>query len=118
MRCIKCGGDTKVTDKRENLENATRRRRECLKCKLRFTTYEKIIEPKEKVLKEDIPKEKILKPIIQKVKKIKKVKPQTKKIKEVKKIKQKKRPLPEELEDIKFDDLEDEEFDYDEMEEM
>ena len=40
MKCKFCGGDTKVTDKRESPEGA-RRRRECLKCKKRFTTYEK-----------------------------------------------------------------------------
>ncbi len=44
--------ETKVTDKRES-NNATRRRRECLKCKKRFTTYEKI-EPIERfVIKKD-----------------------------------------------------------------
>ena len=40
MRCVYCGAETKVTDKRESHEG-TRRRRECLKCKKRFTTYEK-----------------------------------------------------------------------------
>jgi len=41
MKCIFCGSDTtKVTDKRES-PDGTRRRRECLKCKKRFTTYEK-----------------------------------------------------------------------------
>lgn len=40
MKCIYCGSETKVTDKRESPEG-TRRRRECLKCKKRFTTYEK-----------------------------------------------------------------------------
>ena len=40
MKCIFCGSDTKVTDKRES-GRETRRRRECLKCKKRFTTYEK-----------------------------------------------------------------------------
>ncbi len=40
MRCIFCGSETHVTDKRESPEG-TRRRRECLKCKKRFTTYEK-----------------------------------------------------------------------------
>jgi len=40
MKCIYCGGDTHVTDKRE-APLGTRRRRECLKCKKRFTTYEK-----------------------------------------------------------------------------
>ena len=40
MKCKFCDADTKVTDKRESPEG-TRRRRECLKCKKRFTTYEK-----------------------------------------------------------------------------
>jgi transcriptional repressor NrdR len=40
MKCIFCNSNTKVTDKRESPEG-TRRRRECLKCKKRFTTYEK-----------------------------------------------------------------------------
>ncbi len=40
MRCIFCGELTRVTDKRES-SNGTRRRRECLSCRKRFTTYEK-----------------------------------------------------------------------------
>ena len=40
MKCIFCGSEsTKVTDKRE-AQDGTRRRRECLKCNKRFTTYE------------------------------------------------------------------------------
>ena len=44
MHCIKCGcEESKVVDSRSIEEgNAIRRRRECLKCKNRFTTYEKI----------------------------------------------------------------------------
>src|SRR5438552_14445381 len=44
MRCPKCGGqDDKVIDSRASREGATiRRRRECLKCGHRFTTYEEI----------------------------------------------------------------------------
>jgi len=43
MRCPYCGSKaTKVTDKRDSSEEGiTRRRRECLKCKRRFTTYER-----------------------------------------------------------------------------
>ena len=42
MNCPYCDHkDSKVTDKRESPEGI-RRRRECLKCKKRFTTYEKI----------------------------------------------------------------------------
>lgn len=40
MKCIFCSEDTHVTDKRES-PDGTRRRRECLKCKKRFTTYER-----------------------------------------------------------------------------
>jgi transcriptional repressor NrdR len=52
MRCIFCQSDTKVTDKRESPEG-TRRRRECLKCKKRFTTYEKPIQKDIIVVKKD-----------------------------------------------------------------
>jgi transcriptional repressor NrdR len=41
MKCPYCLTNTKVLDKRES-KDATRRRRECLKCKKRFTTYERI----------------------------------------------------------------------------
>lgn len=44
--------ETKVTDKRES-HDATRRRRECLKCEKRFTTYEKIDEIERYVVKKD-----------------------------------------------------------------
>ena len=41
MKCPFCSHEeTKVTDKRDS-EELTRRRRECLKCERRFTTYEK-----------------------------------------------------------------------------
>lgn len=44
MHCIKCGcEESKVVDSRAIEEgNSIRRRRECLNCKYRFTTYEKI----------------------------------------------------------------------------
>jgi transcriptional repressor NrdR len=44
MKCPYCGSnDTKVLDKRETEEDlVTRRRRECLKCQKRFTTYERV----------------------------------------------------------------------------
>lgn len=41
MKCVFCGANTRVTDKRESNEG-TRRRRECLKCRKRFTTYERV----------------------------------------------------------------------------
>ena len=52
MKCIFCSGETKVTDKRDS-EGETRRRRECLKCKKRFTTYERTEEPNFIVIKKD-----------------------------------------------------------------
>lgn len=42
MKCPFCSyGDSKVTDSR-TVENGIRRRRECQRCSLRFTTYERI----------------------------------------------------------------------------
>lgn len=41
MKCAFCGHeDTRVTDKRDG-EEITRRRRQCLSCSRRFTTYER-----------------------------------------------------------------------------
>lgn len=40
MKCPFCSGSTKVTNKRDSPQGV-RRRRECLKCKKRFTTYER-----------------------------------------------------------------------------
>ena len=44
MRCPKCGSrDDKVIDSRQSRDGASiRRRRQCLKCKYRYTTYEEI----------------------------------------------------------------------------
>ncbi|MBR0119814.1 MAG: transcriptional repressor NrdR, partial [Eubacterium sp.] len=44
MKCPVCGAlDTKVIDSRPADDNSSiRRRRECLKCEKRFTTYEKL----------------------------------------------------------------------------
>lgn len=44
MTCNKCGAiESKVVDKRNNKENNTiRRRRECVVCGNRFTTYERV----------------------------------------------------------------------------
>ena len=46
MKCPYCNKEvTKVIDKRETEDlEATRRRRECLKCSKRFTTYERVEE--------------------------------------------------------------------------
>lgn len=55
MRCPKCGGqDDKVIDSRASREGSTiRRRRECLKCSNRFTTYEEIEHEGLMVIKRD-----------------------------------------------------------------
>lgn len=44
MRCPRCGeADTKVVDSRQSKTgDAIRRRRECLECEARFTTYERL----------------------------------------------------------------------------
>ena len=53
MRCPFCNhAETQVTDKRD-VDFETRRRRECLKCKKRFTTYEKIESKDLRVIKKD-----------------------------------------------------------------
>jgi transcriptional repressor NrdR len=55
MRCPKCGQqDDKVIDSRASREGATiRRRRECLACGYRFTTYEEVERGGLLVLKRD-----------------------------------------------------------------
>jgi transcriptional repressor NrdR len=55
MRCPKCGcQDDKVIDSRGSREGSTiRRRRECLKCNHRFTTYEEIEHEGLMVIKRD-----------------------------------------------------------------
>src|SRR5450432_2234672 len=55
MRCPYCHGpENKVLDSRESHEGAvTRRRRECLGCKRRFTTYERVEELMPLVVKKD-----------------------------------------------------------------
>ena len=57
MDCPHCGSGTRVTDKRES-PAGTRRRRECLKCKRRFTTYERIGKGEFFVIKKDGRREK------------------------------------------------------------
>lgn len=53
MRCPKCGSsEDKVVDSREARDgHAIRRRRECLKCQFRFTTYEIVEREELRVLK-------------------------------------------------------------------
>jgi transcriptional repressor NrdR len=55
MRCPKCGGqDDKVIDSRSSREGATiRRRRQCIACGFRFTTYEEVEWSGLMVLKRD-----------------------------------------------------------------
>ena len=55
MRCPKCGSqDDKVIDSRASREGSTiRRRRECLQCSHRFTTYEEIEHEGLMVVKRD-----------------------------------------------------------------
>jgi transcriptional repressor NrdR len=58
MKCIFCdSSETKVTDKRES-PDGVRRRRECLKCKQRFTTYERAEKKEIIVVKKDGRREK------------------------------------------------------------
>jgi len=54
MICPFCRhGETKVIDSRASQQFAIRRRRECLSCERRFTTYERIEESPLKVIKKD-----------------------------------------------------------------
>ncbi len=60
MKCPFCSyAETSVVDSRDTDEmQTTRRRRECLKCKKRFTTYEKPEEPDLYIIKKDGRREK------------------------------------------------------------
>ncbi len=55
MRCQQCGSvDNKVVESRDVADGeAIRRRRECLKCEYRFTTYERLERPTLVVVKRD-----------------------------------------------------------------
>lgn len=55
MRCPKCGSrDDKVIDSRQSRDSSSiRRRRECLSCAYRFTTYEEIERSDLRVVKRD-----------------------------------------------------------------
>jgi len=58
MECPYCGNKTsRVTDKRDS-PSGTRRRRECLKCKKRFTTHERVSENNLYIIKKDKRREK------------------------------------------------------------
>ena len=60
MKCPFCGHpEDKVVDSRESKEGqAIRRRRECLSCKRRFTTYERLDEIPYMIVKKDNRREK------------------------------------------------------------
>jgi transcriptional repressor NrdR len=62
MKCPFCGfANDKVVDSRESKEaDSIRRRRECLKCEKRFTTYERIDEIPYMVVKKDGRRQKVL----------------------------------------------------------
>jgi len=55
MRCITCGNlEDKVIDSRMSKDGTTiRRRRECLQCEYRYTTYEQIERTELRVIKKD-----------------------------------------------------------------
>ncbi|HEU4949341.1 MAG TPA: ATP cone domain-containing protein, partial [Candidatus Deferrimicrobiaceae bacterium] len=55
MKCPRCGHvDNKVVDSRAGKDgNVIRRRRECLSCRMRFTTYERIEDEFPLVVKRD-----------------------------------------------------------------
>jgi transcriptional repressor NrdR len=68
MRCPYCfNEDTKVVDKRDS-KDSTRRRRECLKCEKRFTTYERtelsLVVIKKDGRKEEFSREKLKKGLL------------------------------------------------------
>ena len=53
MKCIYCNhAETKVVDSRES-DDQTRRRRECLKCSKRYTSYETAEPPQVYIIKKD-----------------------------------------------------------------
>ncbi len=55
MKCPFCGSeDTQVVDTRANLEaNTVRRRRKCVACEKRFTTYERVDLKMPRLVKKD-----------------------------------------------------------------
>jgi transcriptional repressor NrdR len=67
MKCPYCSDETKVIDKRD-VEGTVKRRRECVKCEKRFTTFEKpeltLTIIKKDGSKQDYDREKILNGIL------------------------------------------------------
>ena len=59
MTCDICPGDTKVIESRE-VGNVVRRRRECVTCQTRFTTYEVSAEEVKGILKAPLSAQKSL----------------------------------------------------------
>lgn len=54
MKCPFCGSeDTKVIDSRTSTDGSTKRRRECINCQRRFSTYERFEENQIFVVKKD-----------------------------------------------------------------
>ena len=54
MRCPYCRSEElKVVDKRDSEDDSIRRRRECIKCSKRFTTYERVLPMDLFVVKSD-----------------------------------------------------------------
>ena len=54
MKCPFCGSDMlRTLETRESYNNMTRRRKECIECEKRFTTYEYIEEIELMVMKKD-----------------------------------------------------------------
>lgn len=51
MKCIKCGGDTRVVERRQLTCTLYVRRRECKRCRYRFNTHEVL----EKIEKQPLP---------------------------------------------------------------
>ena len=83
MKCTKCDFlDSKVVDSRVTQDsNSIRRRRECLKCEFRFTTYEYILKTPTMVVKKTGAREEF----------------DRKKIEESFRIACKKRPVPQQI---------------------
>ncbi len=59
MRCVQCGSlKDKVLDSRSSKDGTSiRRRRECLRCTYRYTTYEQIERTELRVMKRDSTRE-------------------------------------------------------------
>lgn len=53
MRCVKCGNDESRVLESRDTGASIRRRRECMQCKHRYTTYERIERPTLTVIKKD-----------------------------------------------------------------